>query len=56
LRRVLKPDGRVVVGELLGDPHMVSLKALRRRGSAAGLMFERRIGPWFGYFAVLRAR
>jgi ubiquinone/menaquinone biosynthesis C-methylase UbiE len=54
LRRVTKPGGRVVVGELLGDPHMVSERALRRRAAAAGLRFERRVGPRFGYFAVLR--
>jgi ubiquinone/menaquinone biosynthesis C-methylase UbiE len=54
LRRVLKPDGRVVVGELFGDPHMVGEAALRRRAAAAGLRFERRIGPRVGYFGVLR--
>jgi ubiquinone/menaquinone biosynthesis C-methylase UbiE len=54
LRRVLRPDGRVVVGELFGDPHMVGEASLRRRATAAGLRFERRVGPRFGYFAVLR--
>jgi ubiquinone/menaquinone biosynthesis C-methylase UbiE len=54
LRRVIKPDGRVVVGELLGDPHMVGERSLRRRASAAGLRFERRVGPRVGYFGVLR--
>jgi ubiquinone/menaquinone biosynthesis C-methylase UbiE len=53
LRRVLKPGGRLVVGELLGDPHMVREKALRDRAERAGLRFERRVGPRFGYFAVL---
>jgi ubiquinone/menaquinone biosynthesis C-methylase UbiE len=51
LRRVIKPGGRLVVGELFGDPHMVTEKALRRRADAAGLRFERRVGPRFGYFA-----
>jgi ubiquinone/menaquinone biosynthesis C-methylase UbiE len=55
LRRVLRPGGRLVVGELLGDPHMVAEGALRRRAGAAGLRFERRVGPPFGYFGVLRA-
>jgi ubiquinone/menaquinone biosynthesis C-methylase UbiE len=55
LRRVLKPDGRLVVGELLGDPHMVSARALGRRASAAGFSFERRVGPPFGYFGVFRS-
>jgi len=54
LRRVVKPGGRVVVGELFGDPHMVVEGALRRRAEAVGLRFERRVGPRFGYFAVLR--
>ncbi|MCW3068997.1 MAG: ubiE/COQ5 methyltransferase family, partial [Solirubrobacterales bacterium] len=31
LRRVLGPEGRLVVGELFGDPHWVSPSALRRR-------------------------
>jgi ubiquinone/menaquinone biosynthesis C-methylase UbiE len=54
LRRVLKPTGRLVVGELFGDPHMVRKKALRDRGRRAGFQFERRVGPPFGYFARLR--
>jgi ubiquinone/menaquinone biosynthesis C-methylase UbiE len=54
LARVLRPGGRLVVGELFGDPHMVTERALRSRGQDAGLRFERRVGPRFGYFAVLR--
>ena len=55
INRVLKPGGRLVVGELFGDPHMVALGALRRRTEAAGLVFERHLGPKIGYFARLRA-
>jgi ubiquinone/menaquinone biosynthesis C-methylase UbiE len=55
ISRVLKPGGRLVVGELFGDPHMVTLGALRRRAEAAGLVFERHLGPKVGYFALLRA-
>jgi ubiquinone/menaquinone biosynthesis C-methylase UbiE len=55
ISRVLKPGGRLVVGELFGDPHMVTLGALRRRAEAAGLVFERHLGPKLGYFALLRA-
>jgi ubiquinone/menaquinone biosynthesis C-methylase UbiE len=55
LRRVVRPGGRLVVGELFGDPHMVGEKALRRRGEAAGWRLERRIGPRLGFFAVLRS-
>ena len=51
LRRVVRPGGRVVVGELFGDPHWVSPRALRRRAEAAGLRFERRLGTPLGYFA-----
>jgi ubiquinone/menaquinone biosynthesis C-methylase UbiE len=51
LRRVVRPGGRVVVGELLGDPHWVSPGALTRRAEAAGLRFERRSGTPLGYFA-----
>jgi hypothetical protein len=54
LARVLRPGGPLVVGELLGDPHMVTERSLRRRAQDAGLRFERRVGPPFGYFAVLR--
>ena len=51
LARVLKPGGRLVVGELLGDPHYVRLAPLRLRASGAGLAFERRVGNALGYFA-----
>jgi ubiquinone/menaquinone biosynthesis C-methylase UbiE len=54
LRRVVRPGGRLVVGELFGDPHMVGEKALRRRAAATGWRFERRVGPQLGFFAVLR--
>jgi ubiquinone/menaquinone biosynthesis C-methylase UbiE len=55
LRRVLKPGGRLVVGELFGDPHMVTPRALREGGEAAGLRFVRRVGPWVGSFCVFAA-
>jgi SAM-dependent methyltransferase len=51
LARVLKPGGRLVVGELLGDPHYVALGPMRLRAAAAGLGFERRSGNPLGYFA-----
>jgi protein-L-isoaspartate O-methyltransferase len=51
LSRVLKPGGRLVVGELLGDPHYVRLGPLRLRASGAGLSYERRAGNALGYFA-----
>jgi ubiquinone/menaquinone biosynthesis C-methylase UbiE len=55
LRRVLKPDGRLVVGELMGDPHVVTLGRLRERASAADLKFERRVGNPLGFFARFAA-
>src|SRR2546421_2192863 len=36
LRRVLRPGGRLVVGEGLPDPHMIPFDTLRRRAGAAG--------------------
>ena len=56
LKRVLRPGGRFVVGELaLADPHFVTFRALRRRAEAAGLRLERRAGSTLGYFARFRA-
>jgi ubiquinone/menaquinone biosynthesis C-methylase UbiE len=55
LARVLKPGGRLVVGELFGDPHWVAPEALRRRGERAGMTFERRVGPVVGSFSVFSA-
>ena len=51
--RVVRPGGRVVVGELFGDPHWVSPARLRERAERAGLRFERRSGSPLGYFARL---
>ena len=45
LKRVLKPGGRLVVGELFGDPHMVTLGSLKRRAGDADFVFERTAGP-----------
>lgn len=53
VRRVLKPDGRLVVGELFGDPHFTTRASLERMGAAAGLRLTERSGNWFGYFARL---
>jgi SAM-dependent methyltransferase len=51
LARVLRPGGRLVVGELLGDPHYVRLAPLRLRAGGAGLRYARRVGTALGYFA-----
>jgi ubiquinone/menaquinone biosynthesis C-methylase UbiE len=53
LARVLRPGGRLVVGESLasGDPHAVTFGKLRRRAENAGLALERRRGGALAYFA-----
>ena len=53
LARVLRPGGRLIVGELFGDPHWVAPGTLRRRAEAAGLRFDERIGTPLAYFARL---
>ncbi|PGF14126.1 methyltransferase type 11 [Natrinema sp. CBA1119] len=55
LERVLKPDGRLVVGESLPDPHFVGFERLRRRVERRGLAFEARVGTRAGYFARFNA-
>jgi ubiquinone/menaquinone biosynthesis C-methylase UbiE len=54
LARVVKPGGRVVVGEFALDPHYVTFESLRERAERAGLEFERRVGGGFAYFARFR--
>lgn len=56
LRRVLGPGGRLVVGEVFPDFHMVRFGALKERAEAAGLSFERRLGGPLAYFASFRVR
>ncbi len=55
LRRVLKPGSRLVVGEIFGDPHMVTFGSLRARAEEAGLRFEQRLGGRLAYFARFHA-
>jgi SAM-dependent methyltransferase len=52
LERVLKPGGRLVVGEVIGDPHHVRFGSLSSRAARAGLHFDRRVGGRLGYFAA----
>jgi ubiquinone/menaquinone biosynthesis C-methylase UbiE len=56
LARVLRPGGRLVVGESLasGDPHAVPFGKLRRRAENAGFALERRQGGPLAYFARFR--
>ena len=55
LRRVVKPGGRIIVGELFGDPHMVTHGALARRAEAAGLRVDRKLGGALWHFTRLQA-
>jgi ubiquinone/menaquinone biosynthesis C-methylase UbiE len=55
LRRVLKPAGRLVVGEGQPDPHMLTLDDLRSRTEVAGFVFDGHEGTPFGYFARFRS-
>jgi len=55
LRRILKPGGRLVVGEVIfADPDAVRLPVLQALARQAGFTLERRLGPRFGYFARFR--
>ena len=51
---MLRPSGRLVVGELFGDPHMVTFGSLRARAERTGFGIDRRLGGPLGYFALLR--
>ncbi len=53
IRRVLKSDGRLIVGELFGDPHFTTLASLKRQAAEADLAYAEHSGNWFAYFARL---
>ncbi len=55
-RRVLKPTGRLVVGEIFVDPDFPRLGWLVQRARAAGLELECRTGGRFAYYASFRAK
>jgi ubiquinone/menaquinone biosynthesis C-methylase UbiE len=55
IARVLRPGGRLIVGELFGDPHMVTTGSLQSRAGSAGLRFAGRVGSRLAYFARLEA-
>ena len=54
LRRVLKPDGRLVVGEVFFDPDFVRFGSLKVRAEQASFAFERRLGGSLSYLARFR--
>jgi len=51
LRRVLKPNGRLVVAEILIDPDYISLKRLKSELTRAGFHFEQSVGTPVAYAA-----
>jgi ubiquinone/menaquinone biosynthesis C-methylase UbiE len=53
IQRVLKPTGRLIVGELFGDPHFTTRSALKHQAGEAGLAWGTHSGNWFGYFGRL---
>jgi ubiquinone/menaquinone biosynthesis C-methylase UbiE len=53
LRRVVRPNGRIVVGELFGDPHMVTRGALAERAESAGLRVDRVLGGRLWHYTRL---
>jgi protein-L-isoaspartate O-methyltransferase len=55
IHRVLKLSGRLVVGELFGDPHFTTRTSLERQAGEAGLGYETHSGNRLAYFARLRA-
>ena len=55
LRRVLRPGGRLAVGEVLLDPDYTSLRELRSLAESRGFRFVRRYGSPFAYVAQFDA-
>ncbi len=56
LRRVLKPSGRLVIGEVFFDPDFVRFGSLKGRAEQASFAFERRLGGPLSYLARFRPR
>jgi SAM-dependent methyltransferase len=54
LHRVLRPGGRLVVGEIVVDPDFIAVAVLKERAAAAGFAFERQVGPGIAYLASFR--
>jgi len=54
LRRVLKPAGRLVVGEFVIDPDFTSARRTRELAATAGFVLERTVGPRLAYFTLFR--
>ena len=48
---MLKPGGRLVVGELMGDPHYVTFNSLRRARRGRRPPLRAPLGAALGFFA-----
>jgi ubiquinone/menaquinone biosynthesis C-methylase UbiE len=55
IRRVLKPGGRLVNGEIFIDPHLVTLRSLQSRAPDLGFRYDRKVGSPLGYFGRFEA-
>jgi ubiquinone/menaquinone biosynthesis C-methylase UbiE len=55
IARVLRSGGRVVVGELHDDPHMVGPARLRTMAASAGFRISHRVNADCGYLAELQS-
>jgi ubiquinone/menaquinone biosynthesis C-methylase UbiE len=53
IERVLKPGGRLVVGEMYFDPHVVPAGKIRERAGRAGLSLARRAGGPLAFYVRL---
>lgn len=53
VQRVLRPGGRLIVGELFGDPHFTTQSALKRQAGEAGIAWKSHSGNRFAYFGRL---
>jgi ubiquinone/menaquinone biosynthesis C-methylase UbiE len=51
LRRVLKPEGRLLIGEVLIDPDFIPFRTLRRLAENTGFSLTGRRGLGFAYIA-----
>ena len=54
LRRVLKSNGRLVIGEVVFDPEFVFLGSLKDLAEQASFAFEQRLGGSLSYLARFR--
>lgn len=54
VRRVLKPSGRLVIGEVFFDPDLVPFGSLKGRAEQASFAFDRKLGGSFSYLARFR--